>query len=160
MSKVEENKMLRFKLHALYWGIGLLAFFAATNGCETLASIILAQKTFVSAMQESVRYTITQPIGALFLALPFFVISGLSAELARAFSLQRGFLFFSVVFVCIAYLYCTAYWDAQHALLEGRWTASTLLIGLLPFKSIPVLIIAGLVVGIMFWKLKKSSLRQ
>lgn len=152
--------MLRFKLHALYWGIGLLAFFAATNGCETLASIILAQKTFVSAMQESVRYTITQPIGALFLALPFFVISGLSAELARAFSLQRGFLFFSVVFVCIAYLYCTAYWDAQHALLEGRWTASTLLIGLLPFKSIPVLIIAGLVVGIMFWKLKKSSLRQ
>lgn len=157
MSKIEEKKMLRFKLHVLYWGIGLLAFFAATNGCETLASMVLAQKSFVIAAQESVRYTITQPMGALFLALPFFVVSGLSAELARAFSMQRGFLFFFVAFVCIAYLYCTAYWDAQHALLEGRWTASTLLIGLLPFKSIPVLIVAGLAVGVMFWKIKKSS---
>lgn len=157
MSKVEEKKMLRFKLHVLYWGIGLLAFFVATNGCETLASMALAQKSFAIAAHESVRYTIAQPMGALLLALPFFVISGLSAELARAFSLQRGFLFFFAAFTCVAYLYCTAYWDAQHALLEGRWTASTLLIGLLPFKSIPVLIVAGLAVGVMFWRIKKSS---
>lgn len=149
--------MFRFKLHVLYWGIGLLAFFAATNGCEMVASMVLAQKSFIIAAQESVRYTITQPIGALFLALPFFVISSLSAELARVFSLRRGFLFFFVALVCIAYLYCTAYWEAQHALLEGRWTASTLLIGLLPLKSIPVIITAGLAVGFVLWKTKKSS---
>lgn len=155
MSQVKDKKMRQIKLHMLFGIVGLLFFLIATNGFEILASMLLAQTPLHSAIRESLSYSIAQPVGTLLLAVPFLVASLLGAQVAREFSLLRASLLLAVVFGLLGWLYFSAYWDAQLSILERKWTSSALSIGLLPFKSIPILLLGGIIVGLMFWKSRR-----
>ena len=48
-------------------------------------------------------------------------------------------------------LYLSGYWAAQQALLAQKLTAAALYVGLLPVKSISVLMVAGIVASLLFW---------
>lgn len=151
--------MRQVKLQIMFGIIGVLSFLVATNGFEILASMLVAKAPLHSALQESVNYSIAQPVGTFLLALPFLVASALGAEMARAFTLLKVGLLLLVVFSLLGGLYFSAYWNAQLDILEHRWTSSTLSIGLLPFKSIPVLLFEGVVVGLMYWKSNRTDQR-
>lgn len=146
--------MHRLKLHMLLGVVGLTSFLLSTNGFEIYASVVLANTSPLSAMRDSIHYTMAQPIGTLLLAIPFFVISSLAAELAIGFSYKSAGLFLVVFLVFLYWLYFLGYWGAQYAMLNEQWTSSALSIGMLPFKSIPILFVAGLVVGIVLLKSK------
>jgi hypothetical protein len=158
MSEIGNKEVQRTALYMRLGFISLLFFLISTNGSEIVASVLLARKPLYLAVRESLHYTFLQPIGSLLLAIPFIIVVILATELARASTLLRGYLF--DVFFCLWLigLYFLNYWDAQNAVLESKWTASALTIGLLPLKSIPVLVIAGLVVALMtFWKKRTNG---
>lgn len=86
------------------------------------------------------------------LAAPFIGAGVLAAELTKAANLLKGVVCFFVVVTVLGWLYFYGYWSAQHALLERKWTAAALSVGMLPFMSIPVLLVAAIAVGILVWK--------
>ena len=53
-------------------------------------------------------------------------------------------------------LYLAGYWAAQQALLAQKWTAAALSVGLLPFKSILVLLLAAIAAGVLFWRAARA----
>lgn len=152
--------MRQIKLHVVFGIVGVLSFLVATNGFEILASVLVARTPLHSALRESVTYSIAQPVSTFLLALPFLIASALGAEMVRAFTLLKVSLLLSVVFGLLGWLYFSAYWNAQLSILEHRWTSSALSIGLLPFKSIPILFFEGTVVSLMFWKSRRNQTGQ
>lgn len=130
----------------------MLCFLVSTNGFDILARLLVAHESFGAAVSESVYYAIVQPIGTVMLAAPFLVAGLLSAAVARRADLVQARLFFVVVVALLGWIYFFGYWGAQQALLEKKWTAASLSIGLLPFISIPVILIAAIAVMVIAWR--------
>lgn len=135
----------------------LLCFLAATIGCEVLASVSLTQTTFSSALSESIRTALSQPIGSLLLAAPFLCVGVVAAKLARSVGSFQAKLFFIVSVVGLSVLYLSGYWAAQQALLAQKWTSAALSVGMLPFQSILILLLAAIAAGLMFWRAERAK---
>ena len=82
-------------------------------------------------------------VSFLVLYAPFAVLALLAASLEAETSRRLGAVFFGV-FVCVlGWLYFRAYAYSETALAQRKWTAATLSIGFLVFKSVLVLAVAG-----------------
>jgi hypothetical protein len=134
----------------------VLCFLVSTNGFDILARLLVAHQPFGAALRESGYYTIVQPIGTAMLAAPFLVAGLLSAAVARRANLAQASLFFVVVVAILGWIYFLGHWGAQQALLQKKWTAASLSIGLLPFISIPVILVAAIVVVVIAWWHKRA----
>lgn len=60
-------------------------------------------------------------------------------------------LLFAASMTALVYLYFVGHWGAQDALLQEKWTASALSVGLLPFEGALVGLGSALVGGVMVW---------
>lgn len=56
--------------------------------------------------------------------------------------MRRGVIFLCAACSVLTLVYFLGYQDSQHYMAQRMWTAATLAIGFLVFKSIPVLIVA------------------
>ena len=135
----------------------LISFFAATTGFEVLASVVQTQAAVISALRESIHSSLSQPIGSLLLAAPFLVIGVVAANLAKGVGSFQAKVFFVISVVALGALYLSGYWAAQQALLAHKWTAATLSVGLLPFQSILILVLAAFPAGFMFWRAERAK---
>jgi uncharacterized membrane protein (GlpM family) len=90
------------------------------------------------------RYTSgSSIIGTLFLYAPFAALALMAASVERKSSRIGGAVFFGF-FVCVlGALYFHGFWYFEIAMMARKWTAASLSIGLLPFQSVPVLVVAG-----------------
>jgi hypothetical protein len=152
--------MIKQRPRLLFGILSMLCFFVSTNGFDTLARVLVAHQPFGAALNESGYYAIIQPIGTLMLAAPFLVAGLLSVAVLRRADLVKASLFFVVVVAILDWFYFLGYWNAQHAILERKWTAASLSIGLLPFISIPVIIIAAIAVMVIAWNHKRSVKKE
>lgn len=149
--------MAPLRLHLQYATASLLCFLVATNGFEVLASSLLTNVSILSAVRESVHYSISQLMGSLLLAAPFFVVGVVSANLAKGVGSFQARVFFVSSVAALSALYLSGYWAAQQALLAQKWTAAALFVGLLPFKSILILLLAAIVAGLLFWRAERAK---
>ena len=134
----------------------MLFFLAATNGFEVLASVLQTQASITSALHKSIHSSLSQPVGSLLLAAPFFGIGVVAANLAKGVSPFQAKVFFASSVAGLGALYLAGYWAAQQALLAQKWTAAALSVGLLPFKSILVLLLAAIAAGVLFWRAARA----
>jgi hypothetical protein len=74
---------------------------------------------------------------------PFVALALMADAVERKASRIRAVLFFGFFACVFGWLYLRGYWSAEIALAQGHWTAASLSVGLLPFKSVPVLAVAG-----------------
>ena len=139
--------MPRLKLQFLFGLLSLISFLTATNGFDVLTRMSVANESFSAAVEESLHYATVQPIGTLMLAAPFFGAGLLAAELTKSANLIKGVLCFILIVIVLGWLYFYGYLSAQHALLEQKWTAAALSVGML----------AAIAVGGLMWRHKHAE---
>jgi hypothetical protein len=135
----------------------LLCFVVATNGSEILANILQTQTGFTSALRDSIRASISTPIGSLLLAAPFLVIGIVAANLAKSVGAIQAIIYFVLSVTALGAIYLAGYWSAQQALLAGKLTAAAISVGMLPFQSILILVLGAFPAGFIFWKAERAK---
>jgi hypothetical protein len=119
-----------------------IGFLIATNGFDIAARIVVVGQPAPYACHQSFYYMASQPIASLLLAWPFAALGYLAFCLSQRTDDLKAFLFFTGFWLVLAGMYGVDFVSAQQAMKAAAWTAATLSIGLLPFLSIPVLVVA------------------
>lgn len=144
--------MRRARLHALFGMLGVVCFVVATAGFDVIARLGVAGEPLRTAVTRSLHHVFAQPVGTLMLFAPFIGAAALSAEVAKASNMAAGWIFFGLVAGVLGGLYFSGHWGAQVALGQRSWTAAALSVGMLPFRSIPVLLAAAVCAGLVAWR--------
>ena len=125
----------------VYLLLAVVVFLAATTGADLIARISIAGEPLTVALREHLYYAGMQFVGTIFLLAPFVAVA---FACSRAHKQVRGSsvpLIFAVAMFALLYFYFKGYQGAQQALLEEKWTAAALSVGLLPFFiGIPVVL--------------------
>lgn len=134
----------------IYLIAAVLLFLISTLGADIIARVRIAGEPFGLAINSTLNNMIENPIGALFLFAPFLLVAlicaGASAQKAHKYF---SIIIFAIAMVVLVYSYFQGYSAAQHAMLEQKWTAAALSIGLLPFfVGIPLLLAIGVAVAV------------
>ena len=124
------------------FSIAAVFFLVSTMVSDVLARMTIGSEGFGHATSQHAYYAATQPIGTAMLLAPFLLLAWMASSLARRRTLRRGIVFLCIFSSILAVMYFLAYQDSQQYMAQRMWTAATLAIGFLLFKSVPVLIIA------------------
>lgn len=131
-----------------YLLIALVAFFAAVTGSDLFARITIAGDSFGYAVAEHLRSLTI--VGIVLLSVPFggtALVCGLANRRAKTRSVAS---IFCISMLVLRYFYFGGFQAAQHALLERRWTAAALSVGLLPFFiGIPMLALVAIAAAVV-----------
>jgi len=125
-----------------FFALAVGAFFTANVCSEVLARLWVGGSSLGHAVSETLYYLTVQPVGTLMLIAPFFLLAWMAASLARKRTFERGLLLFGIAALALTVLYVFGHVGAEQALKHRKWTAAALSVGLLPFQSIPVLVLA------------------
>lgn len=110
-------------------------------GSEVFARLWVGRNTALEAVSEASYYAATQPLGTATLLAPFVLLAWMTGSLAAKKTLKSGMVLFSAGAVAISLLYFGGHMGAEQAMQHRKWTAAALSVGLLPFQSIPVLLV-------------------
>jgi hypothetical protein len=132
---------LRDRPHLLFACLAAAVFAVADIGFAIFARLTVGQSSFGAAVSETLHYFATQPIGTLMLFAPFALLGWMTAALAARKAVGLALLWFTVGATILGWMYFGGFIDAEQALQDEKWTASALSVGLLPFRSIPVLVV-------------------
>lgn len=130
---------LRDRPYVLFFGLAVVMFFVAHICFEVFARLSIRQSDFVEAVSETFYYSTIQPVGTIMLLAPFALLGWMAASLTRKKTLKQGAILFSIGAVVLSLMYFVGHMGAEQAMLNRKWTAAALSVGLLPFQSIPVL---------------------
>ncbi len=123
-------------------------FLAAVTGSDLIARMTIAGNPLSIALTEHLNSLWIG--GILFLSAPFVgvaFICGAANKWAKTRSVVA--LFFTAMAV-LAYFYFGGFQASQQALLDSKWTAAALSIGLLPFFiGLPLLGVTAIVAAIL-----------
>jgi hypothetical protein len=132
----------------VYLPLALIVFLAGTTGADLIARTSIAGEPFGAALQEHLYYYAgVQIVGTAFLLTPFLAVAYLCARTEEKARGRMVFLIFSAAMLVLLYFYFQGHQAAQYALLEEKWTASALAVGMLPFYPGIPLVLAVLIAG-------------
>ena len=117
-------------------------FLVSTLVSDVIARTTIGSEDFGYAISKHVYYAATQPIGTGMLLAPFLLVAWMASSLARRKTMSRGLVFLCLACSVLALMYFLGYQESQRYMAQRMWTAATLAVGLLAFKSVPVLIVA------------------
>lgn len=116
-----------------YLPLAVVFFGLATLGSDVFARMSIAHEPFDQALREHLYWARVQFIGTGFLLTPFVAVAAVCA-LAEKRARSPGIVsLYGLAMVALLYFYFEGYQGSQQALAEGRYMASALSIGLLPF---------------------------
>lgn len=131
----------RDRPYPAFFSLAILLFLAATAGSDVVARITVSGEGVGKAVTEHFYYAFVQPVGTVMLLAPFALLGWMSASLAKRQGFERGLVLFLIGALLLGTMFFSAYQDSQKYMSQKMWTASTLSIGLLPFKSAPLLLV-------------------
>ncbi|MCA1594746.1 MAG: hypothetical protein LC754_19385 [Acidobacteria bacterium] len=134
------------KRYYSWGGLALLLGVAVILSSDTYARASVANETPGGAFSTSIHYLLVQPIGTIFLLLPYLVVGIVASFFAKVEHNLKSWCLFICGVAPLMALYFQGYMSAQQAILEKKWTAASLAVGFLPFVSVPAIGV-GLVVG-------------
>jgi lipid-A-disaccharide synthase-like uncharacterized protein len=134
----------RGRLQSILAPLTLASFLVAVVGGDIGSQIAVSGKSSSDAISDAIKYS--SFLGTAMLAVPFVAADFLSVEVGRRAPLTVTMWFFAALSGALVLLYFLGYWSSRQALLEHKWTASALAVGLLPVQSLPILVV-GLIVG-------------
>ncbi len=134
--------------------LAIATFIIVDSTSGITASMFIGEDTLLAATKDQFYYAAIQPLGTIFLLLPYSMLAWISASLARK-KLMAGskFVFFlgTVIFWTMAAL---GYRSAELLMQDGYYTASIFEVVFLPIESIPWLL---LLLFIRFMLVRKSK---
>jgi hypothetical protein len=122
--------------------LSIASFIAATFGFDVIARTTVGNETLHYAMSAHLAFALGSPVETAMLIAPFITLAFICAGVAWKIRLRNALIIFILFDLILLYLYFSTYQGYQQALLEHAWTAASLSMGLLPFLTIPVLIVA------------------
>ena len=122
------------------FALGLVFFVGSTLVSDVVARTTVGSEGLGHAISQHTYYAVTQPFGTGLLLVPFLLVAWMAASLARRKSMRHGLILLCVASSALAAIYFIGYQNSQHYMAERMWTAATLAIGFLVFKSIPILV--------------------
>jgi hypothetical protein len=143
----------RSKYLYIFGIFGVVTGLLASVGLNIWAKVAVAGADVGTAASRATEH----PIGIAILALPFVGAGVLASEVAVRTSTGKAITFLALLSGVLLWLYYRGHINAEHALAQQKWTAASLEIGLLPFMSVPVLIVAALLAGGLSWKFGKDE---
>jgi hypothetical protein len=132
---------LRDRPYLAFFAFAALLFLAATLGSDIVARTTVGGEGLGKAITEHAYYAFVQPIGTAMLLAPFLLLGWMSASLAKRKRFDGGLGVFLLGALLLGFIYFIGYQDSQSYMKQRMWTAATLSVGLLPFKSVPLLLI-------------------
>lgn len=132
---------IRDRPYLLFCCLAAAAYVVADIGFSVVARKFVAQASISDALVETLHYTVVEPIGSLMLLAPFALLGWMAASLAKSRTLGAGLLLFSAGAAALGLVYFWGHVGAEQAMLNRKWTAASLAIGLLPFQSLPILFV-------------------
>jgi hypothetical protein len=136
-------KPLRGKLHRYYALPALLFLIVSIAGWAVLTRVVLAGEAPVRALLDTIHLAMSQPLASALLAMPFVAAELLAVEIERIANRRTAAVVFFTCLAAIAAVYLAGYWAAQQAALRKDWQAASMALGLMPFKSVPILLLAA-----------------
>jgi lipid-A-disaccharide synthase-like uncharacterized protein len=130
------------RAYATCFAIAVVFFLVSTLVSDVIARTTIGSENFGYAISKHAYYASTQPIGTGMLLAPFLLVAWMASSVARRKTMRRGFIFLCVTCSVLTLMYFLAYQESQQYMTQRMWTAATLAVGLLAFKSVPVLIVA------------------
>jgi len=128
--------------YTICFALGTAFFFIATLISDVIARTTVGSEGLGHAISQHLRYAATQPFGTGLLLAPFLLVAWMAASLSLRKSMRRGLILLCAACSVLAVIYFMGYQDSQWHMAQRMWTAATLAIGFLVFKSIPVLAVA------------------
>ena len=144
----------RDRPYPAFFSFAVLLFLAATTGSDLVARTTVGGEGLGKAVAEHFYYAFVQPIGTAMLLAPFVLLGWMSASLAKRHGFDRGLVLFLIGSLLLGIMFFSAYQDSQNYMNKKMWTAATLSIGLLPFKSVPLLLVC---LGVRWFLARKTS---
>lgn len=127
--------------YSAFFGLAALLFLAATLGSDVVARITAGDGGIWKAITEHAYYAFVQPVGTATLFAPFLILGWMSATLAKGKGFDKGLGVFLLGSLLLGFMYFSGYQDYQGYMKQRMWTAATFSVGVLPLKSIPLLLI-------------------
>jgi len=129
-----------------YLIIALFVFFVAMTGSDIYARMTIGGWSFGQAVNGHLEWASMTVVGIFFLFAPFLAVAFICAAVNKRARTRSAATIFGAVVLVLLYYYFGGFQAAQQALLDKRWTAAALSVGLLPFFiGIPtVLAVVGL----------------
>ena len=117
----------------VYLPLAVVVFLAATTGADLIARTSIAGEPLAAALREHLYYAGLQFVGTILLLAPFVAVAFVCSRAEKQARSRSVALIFAAAMFTLLYFYFQGHQGAQHALLEEKWTAAALSIGLLPF---------------------------
>lgn len=122
----------------------LIVFVVVITGSDLIARITMARLTLGEAAREHLEWLSMPVLGFLLLFAPFggsALICGSANKRART---RSAATLFSLSMTVLGSYYFEGFQASQQAMLDQRWTAAALSIGLLPvFVGLPLLVVVA-----------------
>ncbi|MCC7040006.1 MAG: hypothetical protein IT516_06825 [Burkholderiales bacterium] len=134
---------MRDRPYLTFFLVAAVVFLTMTVAGGIAARIIVGGQGAAAAASDQIHDVFAQATGTLFLASPFLALAWLSASLARRVGLAAGLRLFLFGALLLGFLYVSAQFDSERYMARRGWTAAALAIGLLPVKSVPVLLLCA-----------------
>ncbi|MEZ0243342.1 MAG: hypothetical protein ACAH11_08210 [Sphingomonas sp.] len=116
-----------------YLLIAFLAFIASVTISDLIARMTIGGDSLATAFIEHAQWDWETAIGVLLLLIPFAGVALICAAANQRVRTRSAVAIFGVSLAILAYFYFDGFQAAQQAMVQERWTAATLSIGLLPF---------------------------
>ncbi|WP_066662715.1 MULTISPECIES: hypothetical protein [unclassified Sphingomonas] len=117
----------------VYLPLAAITFLAATTGSDVVARTSITGEAFDVALRDHLYWAGVQFVGTILLFAPFFAVAFVCSRVEKRARSRSAALIFGLAMVTLLYFYFYGYQGAQHAVLEQKWTAAALSVGLLPF---------------------------
>jgi len=131
----------RASRYLAFFGVAAVVFVLVVEGFDILARVQIGGESVTKALSETIHYSLVQPVGTLFSLAPFAAIAWICGSLARI-SRARAMGLMATCLILFAFMYYGGHTDSQRFMHQRMWTAAALAVGLIPFKSIPIVLVA------------------
>jgi hypothetical protein len=126
------------------------AFIAVVTGSDLIARMTIAGDTFGRAIGEHVHWASLTIVGVVFLFVPFGSAALICGAANKRAESRGAVTIFIIAMAALAYFYFNGFQASQQAMLDKRWTAAALSVGLLPFFiGLPLLSIVAIVASVI-----------
>ena len=133
-----------------YLVIATVVFIAAVTGSDLIARMTIGGTTLDVAIGEHLHWASLTIVGVVFLFAPFGGVALICGAANRRAKTRSAVALFVVAMAMLAHFYFGGFQASQQAMLDKKWTAAALSIGLLPFfVGLPLLGIAAIVAAIL-----------
>lgn len=132
---------MRFRIYLL---ISLAAFLVAVTGSDIYAHISIGGLSSAQAIQAHLDWVGMTLVGLVILLMPFVGVAFVSAAANGRLRTRSAVTIFGISLLALLYFYFDGFQAAQQAMLDRKWTAAALSVGLLPFLiGIPTVVLAA-----------------